>query len=171
MVRESDTDLARLQAVLDRSLDGAGDHLRSIFGEHALTAEALVAELDGIFEMHLATVTTAGAPLVAPVDGILFRGKVWFGLPQGAVRARLVRRDPRVSASYARGTFAFIMHGVAREVDESSESWGEYETLLRDLYVAQYGPDWISWYKDLRIQSRGLAFTGYIEPRVIFAKV
>ena len=169
-VRENRNDLSELQALMDRSLSTAGTHLRSIFGsEHPLTAEALVAALDGIFEMHLAMVTTDGAPLVAPTDGIFLRGKVWFGLLPHAVRTRLVRRDPRVSASHSRGSFAFIVHGSAHEVDESHPAWPDYEALLRELYVAEYGPGWLEWFEQLK-QDRGSGFTGYIEPRVMFAK-
>jgi hypothetical protein len=169
-VRERDGDLKDLQALLERSLEAAGDHLRSIFGgEHQLTAEQLVAALDGIFEMHLAVVTTGGSPLVAPTDGIFLRGKVWFGLLPHAVRTRLVRRNPRVSASYSRDSFAFIVHGSAYEVDESNPAWPDYEALLRQLYVAQYGTAWLEWFEQLR-QDRGSGYTGYIEPRVMFAK-
>jgi hypothetical protein len=169
-VRESDGDLSELQALLDRSLNAAGDHLRSIFGdEHQLTAEQVVAALDGIFEMHLAVVTLDGAPLVAPTDGLFLRGKVWFGLLPHAVRTRLVRRNPRVSASHSRGEFAFIVHGTAHEVDESNPAWPDYEALLRELYVAEYGPGFLEWFERLR-QDRGSGFTGYIEPRVLFAK-
>jgi len=170
-MRESKTDLTLLQRLLDLSLDSDGTHLRSIFDDNnRLSAEALVAALDGIFEMHLAVVTSTGAPLVAPIDGVLFQGKIWFGLPAGAVRARLLRHDPRVSASYTRGSFAFIVHGKAQEADEASDSWDEYERLLRELYVAQYGPGWTEWHEHLRQQPRSSSFTGCIEPRAMFAK-
>jgi hypothetical protein len=170
-MRESDEDLTRLQGLMDRSLAAAGRHLRTIFAdEQLLTAEELVATLDQIFEMHLAVVTSAGAPLVAPTDGIFFRGKVWFGFPARAVRARLVRRDPRVSASFSRKSFAFIVHGTAEEVDDADPAWPEYEALMRELYVATYGAGWIGWYERLREEPRGLGFAGHIEPRVMFAK-
>jgi hypothetical protein len=169
-VRESDSDLSELQALLDRSLKTAGIHLRSIFGgEQQLTAEQVVAALDGIFEMHLAMVTPSGAPLVAPTDGIFLQGKVWFGLLPHAVRTRLVRRDPRVSASHSQGSFAVIVHGSAHEVDELNPAWPGYEALLRELYVDVYGPGWLEWFEQLR-RDRGSGFTGYIEPRVMFAK-
>jgi hypothetical protein len=170
-MRENETDLTQLQRLLDRSLGAAGPHLRSIFDDsNRLAAEELVATLDDIFEMHLAVVASTGAPLVAPTDGIFFRGRIWFGLPADAVRARLVRHDPRVSASYTRSSFAFIVHGKAQPADEASDAWKEYEGLLRDLYVAQYGPGWTEWYERLRQQPRGSSFSGYIEPRAMFAK-
>lgn len=102
-MRETDEDLERLQALLERSFDRSGEHLRSAFGqEHRLSAASLVDRLPGLFEMHFAVIAADGAPLVAPVDGFVLRGKICLGLPAPAVRARLVRRDPRVSASFKR---------------------------------------------------------------------
>ena len=170
-VRESASDLTQLQDLLDRSLGSAGSHLRSIFtDDRRLTASELIASLNGIFEMHLAAVTSTGAPLVAPADGIFFRGNVWFGLPARSVRAHLLRYNPRVSASFIRDSFAFIVHGEAKDADEASNTWNEYEALMRDLYVAQYGPGWLDWYEQLRQDGRATSFTGYIEPRLMFAK-
>src|SRR5439155_5368275 len=163
-MRETQADLDELQALLDRSHAGAGAHLRSIFNdEHRLSAEQVAGALDGIFEMHLATLTGDGAPLVAPVDGIFFKGKVWFGLPAESVRARLVPRDPRVSASYTRGSFAFIVHGRAHQAGIVEE----YDTLVRELYVAQYGPGCIKWLV-FRLRVVGSGYTGMIVPRAMF---
>lgn len=170
-MRESPTDLAELQRVLDDSHAAGGEHLRSIFDvEHRVTAAELVQALGGIFEMHLATVTAAGDPLVAPLDGILFQGKIWFGLPAGSVRSRVVRRDPRVSASYTNGSFAFIVHGTAREVESGTAPEAQYDLLVRELYVAVYGPGWIDWYERRRREDPAVGFTGWIEPRRMFAK-
>lgn len=171
-MRESSTDLRELRDVLRRSYRSAGAHLRSIFDEqHRVSADELVRALDRIFEMHLATVAGNGSPLVAPIDGVLFKGRICFGLPAASVRARLVRRDPRVSASYTNGpSFAFVVHGNAHELDSASEEFGEYESLIRELYVARYGPGWIDWYDQQHDGIGGAGFTGYIVPRLLFAK-
>jgi hypothetical protein len=169
-MRESESNLQVLQALLDRSYAGAGAHLRSIFDEeHRLTARELADALDGIFEMHLATLAGDGAPLVAPIDGIFCQGKIWFGLPSDSLRARLLRRDARVSASYTRGSFAFIAHGTAREADMETPEAAEFRALAEELYVAQYGPAWVKW-AEHRERTHGPGFTGWIEPRVLFAK-
>lgn len=170
-MRETAGELSDLQQLLDRSSERGGGHLRSIFDEgHRVSARELADRLVGIFEMHLATVTSDGAPLVAPIDGILLRGKVWIGLPAGSVRARLVREEPRVSASYIEGTFAFILHGVAIEASDHPHL-GQYDSLVRELYVAEYGPRWIDWYERRKREPPSSAgFTGLIEPRVMFAK-
>jgi hypothetical protein len=170
-MQEVGTDLEELQAVLDRSVEAGGAHLLSIFDRpHRVTAEELVAELDDIVEMHLAVVTADGTPLVAPVDGILYRGRLWFGLPPASVRARLVRRDPRVSVSFARGSFAVIAHGTAQEVDEQHPFRNGYDRLVDDLYTARYGPAWRDWRDAQRRAQKADGFIGYLEPRVLFAK-
>ena len=171
-MHETPEDLARLQELLDRSFAAAGDHLAGIFEpKQRLTAEALTERLTGIFEMHLAVTTSDGAPLVAPIDAQLFRGEVWFGLPPQSVRAPLVKRDPRVSASYTDGSFALIVHGVARPVEPGSAKEESYTAFVRDCYVAQYGPQWIQWHEALQARTApGEDFTGWIEPRRLFAK-
>lgn len=171
-MRETEADLAALQRVLDESFASAGPHLRSIFDEeHRVDAVGLVAALDGIFEMHLATLARDGSPLVAPIDGVFFKGKVWFGLPGPSVRARLVRRDPRVSASYVRDALAFIVHGRAEPVAKGTPLEEEFEATVTELYVAQYGPGFLEWRERQQQQPQASAgFGGYIEPRVFFAK-
>lgn len=89
----------------------------------------------------------------------------------GAVRARLVRQDPRISASYTSGTSAFIVHGTAIEVTGSDDRSHGYESLMRELYVAQYGPGWIDWHEQQQMAARaGDGFQGFIEPRAFFVK-
>lgn len=170
-MRETSEDFDRLQAQLDASRHSAGAHLRRAFGEAATTAIEVVRALDGIFEMHVAVVTAAGAPLVAPVDGILFHGELWFSLPGAAVRSALLRADPRVSASYTKGSTAFIVHGEARELDVHLPVNAEWDELVTELYVAQYGSVWIEW-RDARRRNEPVdtGFTGWIEPRRFFAK-
>ena len=168
-MRERDDDLAALDALLDRSYERGGSHLRSVFGPgERLRARALVAALDGIFEMHLAVLSGSGAPLVAPVDGIFFRGRIWFGLPAASLRARLVRRDRRVSASYNDPPLAVIAHGEAHEVGPADPELTEYRSLMTELYVRRYGEPWLEWFAAMQAGDPG--FTGYVEPRVLFAK-
>jgi hypothetical protein len=171
-MRETDADLAELQQVLDRSFAGAGSHLRSIFDEaHRLEARGIADALPGIFEMHLATLAGDGSPLVAPIDGIFFRGKVWFGLPGPSLRARLVKRDRRVSASYNASGLALIVHGTAEPAPKGTTLAAEFDEAVTELYVAQYGPGFIEW-RDKQQQAAGPdeGFNGYIEPRVLFAR-
>lgn len=169
-MRETAEDLLRLQATLDDSRHHAGAHLREAFGESAATADEVAGTLTGVFEMHLAVVTGSGAPLVAPVDGVLLHGRICFGLPASSVRARLVRADARVSASYNHGSTAFIAHGVARELVEGSAEAAELEDLIKEVYVDIYGEGWLEWFDAHRSESRG-GFNGWIEPRRLFVKL
>lgn len=120
--------------------------------------------------MHLAATTLDGAPLSAPIDGVFFKGRVCFGLPGGSVRARLVRRDSRVSASYTQGSFAFIEHGTAEEVPATTAIGAQLNEFIRDLNVARYGKGWIAFHDKRVREQREPDFTGSIEPRCMFAK-
>ena len=168
-MHETEADLVELQRVLDESFDRAGAHLRTAFAqERQPSAADLVRSLPGIFEMHLAVVTGDGAPLVAPIDGLFYRGHVWVGIPEPSVRARLLRRDPRLSASYANGDTAFIVHG--RLGTATAEEQEGFDGFARACYVAQYG-DWFDAYLDERLRTQGPGVTGPIRPRRLFAKV
>lgn len=167
-MRESESDLTALQELLDASYRKAGSHLRSIFEERLVpSAQEFVELLDGIFEMHLAVVRKDGSPIVAPVDGIFFKGRIWFGFPAKAYRGELIRRDPRVSASYTRDSFAFIVHGTSREVTESDPIFAEYEDCIRALYVEAHGPKWEEWYAATKSDED---YNGWIEPTHFFVK-
>lgn len=167
-MHESERELVELDELLTRSAASSGEHLRTAFDqERRLDAAALSAALQGIFEMHLAVLSGSGAPLVAPVDGIFFRGRVWFGLPARSLRAKLVRWDARVSASFNDPPRAFIVHGTAVEAPESASETREFGDLVRRLYGDLYGPAWLDWFEGL---DHSGSFTGHIEPRVMFAK-
>ncbi len=169
-VHESDDDLAALQAVLDSSASRSGDHLLSAFArDRWISARELAGELSGIFELHLAALSGNGAPLVAPVDAIFFKGRVWVGLPGASLRSKLLRRDPRVSVSFARGDLALIVHGTFQGVSRSEAEAAGYSELVRDLYIDLYGDGFGDWL-DQKQQIPNSDLTGFVEPRVMFAK-
>jgi hypothetical protein len=138
-VHETDDDLARLQALLDRSFATAGRHLRDIWrDDRRLTAPQLVAELPGVQILDLATVTAAGEPRVAPVDGLFFRGHLWFGSAPDSVRVRHLRRRPACSAAHTRGeSFALVAHGHAVEAEQGTPERAAFVDYLREVY-----PSW-----------------------------
>jgi len=163
-VHESASDLAALDDVLARSAAGAGAHLRAAFDSAAwLSASELCEALPGIVEVHLAVLAGDGAPLVAPVDGIWFRGGLWIGLPAASLRARLVVRDPRVSVSFVSDAVSFILHGAFVVAADDA-----FAAHARSLYVAQYG-EWFGEVFD-RQTAVGAGVGGVVEPRVMFAK-
>lgn len=164
-MHETAEDLRQLQQLLDRSYAHAGEHLRSVFTpERRMSAEQLVQHLRGIFVLNVATVSAHCEPLVAPVDGLFYRGRLLFGFPAGAVRADHVRARPQVSAVYQRDeAYCVIAHGHAREVDLSAPDEREY----RDFFREAYGPEWDLW-RDRHRDRRG-EFNGWIEARRLFA--
>src|SRR5579863_10153236 len=104
MVHETAHDMVALQDLLDRSMAGAGPHLRDIITEERrVGATELCERLQGMRLLVLATVTADGRPLVSPVDGIFYRGAFHFSTGPDAVRLRHIRRRPDVSATHLPG--------------------------------------------------------------------
>ena len=84
-MHETSEDLATLAHVLDVACESAGTHLRSIFTEERrIGASDLVRVLRGVCILDLATVSSRGEPIVAPVDRLFFRGRFWFGSAQNS---------------------------------------------------------------------------------------
>ena len=142
-MHETEADLRALQQLLDRSHAGAGQHLRSIFAdEWRIPAAELPGLLAGVQLLSLATVTAAAEPRVAPVDGLFFRGRFWFGSSHESVRFRHIRARPSVSATVTRGEeLAVVVHGTAHEADTSAP---EVEPFRRYL-LETYGESWNEW--------------------------
>ncbi|MBP2329390.1 hypothetical protein JOF56_009775 [Kibdelosporangium banguiense] len=142
-MHETPEDLRRTQALIDDSHGRAGAHLRSIMSDPSrISAEELSGLLTGVQVLNVATVTAAGQPRVAPVDGLFYRGQFWFGSSHDSVRFRHLRRRPAISATHTRGeALAVIVHGTAHEVDLGSAAGGPF----RDYCLEVYGQDWYSW--------------------------
>jgi uncharacterized pyridoxamine 5'-phosphate oxidase family protein len=142
-VHETAQDLDRLQALLDRSYAGAGEHLRSISTpDRLVSAVALAEHLTGVRLLALATVTADGRPLVGPVDGLFYRGEFWFGSGENSVRFRHLRARPAVSATHIDGEqFAVTVHGTAYEVDLASPEASGFAQYC----VEVYGAAWLDW--------------------------
>src|SRR3954470_3483250 len=139
-MHEAPADLEALQALLDRSYDAAGPHLRAIITpERRLTAEQVAERLTGMRLLALATVTADGRPIVGPVDGIFYRGAFHFGSSPDSVRLRHIRTRPQVSATHLPGEeLAVTVHGRAAPIDVG----GGFRQALLDIYVPRYGPGW-----------------------------
>lgn len=116
MVHEKPTDIEWLQALLDRSYESAGDHLRSITTPARRIAAVELSEmLQGVQIIDLATVTADGRPRVGPVDGLFFRAHFYFSSGKSSVRYRHLTIRPSVSAAHTRGEqISIVVHGRAR---------------------------------------------------------
>ena len=138
-MHETPDDLAALQALLNRSHENAGKHLKRIItAERRLTAEQVCERLTGMCLLSLATSTADGRPIVGPVDGVFFRGEFHFGSAPDSVRFRHIDERPHVSATYLPGEeLAVTVHGRAVPIDILNES-----AELQQAYREVYGPDW-----------------------------
>src|SRR5437868_15284789 len=98
-MRETESDLAELSTLLERSIAGAGPFLRRSFEmpEHSLTAGQLVRYLDGLRTVAFATVTANGEPRVAPIGALFYRGRFYIPTTMEAARTRHIRQRPGAS--------------------------------------------------------------------------
>jgi nitroimidazol reductase NimA-like FMN-containing flavoprotein (pyridoxamine 5'-phosphate oxidase superfamily) len=149
-LHETADDMRELQALLDRSYERAGAHLRRITTpERRVRAEQLVEELRGMCLLALATVTKDGRPIVGPVDGIFHRGAFHFGAAPDSMRARHIRERPHVSATHVpREEFSVTVHGIAAPVDVRDGSPESFRQALLEVYVPRYGADWETTFLD-----------------------
>ncbi len=146
-MRETREDLQTLQDLLDRSYGAAGAHMRSIITpDRRLSADEVVARLEGMRLLALATVTADGRPIVGPVDGIFYRGRFHFGSSPESVRFRHLRNRPHVSATHLPAEeLAVTVHGRAVPIDLNDEANAGFRQALLDVYIPRYGPEWESF--------------------------
>jgi hypothetical protein len=146
-MRETDADLQRLQAALDRSVEKASPFLRRSFEmpERSLSAAELATRLDGLLVVSLATVTAKGEPRVAPIDAVFLRGRFYVPTVAQAARARHLARRPGVSVTYYEGrSMAVIVHGQAGMVTPGEEPFDEIE----EIRLAEGGESLLGWSGD-----------------------
>lgn len=150
VMHETPEDLAALQALLDRSHERAGTHLKRIItAERRLTAAQVAERLQGMCLLALATSTADGRPIAGPVDGIFFRGAFHFGSAPDSVRFRHIRARPHVSATHLPGEeLAVTVHGRATPVDVRPESGSAFRQTVIDIYVPRYGEGWVDEFLD-----------------------
>jgi Pyridoxamine 5'-phosphate oxidase len=131
-VRETPADLERLQALIDRGIEGAGAFLRSSFQmpEHSLSAEQLAAHLQGSLTIALATTTARGEPRVAPIGALFVRGAFCVPSIAQAARARHLAQRPAASLTYFEGNdLAVIAHGRMTVVSDGDPAFDELDEL------------------------------------------
>jgi general stress protein 26 len=161
---ETPEELDNLQQVLDRSMAGAGEHLRGIItGERRLSAAGLAGRLQGMRLLTVATVTADGRPLAGPVDGYFLHGTFWFSSARNSVRMRHLAARPAVSATHLPGEeLAVTVHGRAELLDLRDPAAAELRQAMLDWYVPRQGPEFESWLDALD------AVAARIEPAKMF---
>lgn len=146
-MHETSSELEELQELLDRSIRGAGVHLRSIITpEHRLSAPALCARLRGMRLLVVATVTGDGRPLAGPVDGYFIHGAWYFGSARDSVRIGHLARQPAVSATHVAGEdLAVSVHGRAELFDVAGPDHPELREAMLAHYLPLQGPAFGEW--------------------------
>lgn len=134
-MRETEDDVAWLQSVLDSSIERAGAYLRSSFRmpDHSMRAGQVIALLDGILEVALASVTAKGEPRVSPTGALFWRGRFYVPTLAAAARVKQLRRAPATSLTYYQGVdIAVIVHGRAAFIEPADEDFAELYELQQE---------------------------------------
>jgi Pyridoxamine 5'-phosphate oxidase len=131
-MRESPGDLEQLQALIDRSIAGAGPFLRNAFEmpERSLSAEQLVDRLQGSLTVALATTTARGEPRVAPIGALFVRAAFHVPTVAQAARTRHLAARPAASLTYFEGTeLAVVAHGRMAIIGASEPEFAELDAV------------------------------------------
>jgi hypothetical protein len=129
-MRESPADLERLQALIERSIEGAGPFLRNSFEmpDRSLSAEQLVDRLQGSLTIALATTTARGEPRVAPINALFVRAAFHVPTVAQAARTRHLVARPAASLTYFEGThLAVVAHGHVAIIDTTDPAFAELD--------------------------------------------
>jgi hypothetical protein len=147
-VHETEAELDELDALLDRSLSAATDHLRSIIqpGERTLTARQLVGVISGMCVLTLATVTARGEPRVSAVDGHFLHGCWIFGTDRSSAKARHLQQRPAASVAHLRGEeLGVFTHGTAELLNPADgPADPDFSSVLGHL-TDSYGVSPLDW--------------------------
>lgn len=152
---ETPSEITQLQLLLNESYARAGRHLISIHTARVrMTAELLVARLQGMHVFVLATTTGKGEPRTGPVDCFLYRGQVRFGTAVGSYRARDLARRPAISATHVGGEGLVVtVHGSAEPLD-LTDSDSDFAGFLRTHYGDEHYERYLSQSPYYRIAPR-----------------
>lgn len=143
-LKESPEDIERMQRVLDESYANAGSHLRGIATpERLLSAQDVIRLMgDAQRQFAMATVTAAGEPRVAPIDGFLLKGRFYVYTDEASVRARHLRKRPGISIALIHGDdYAVYAHGTAELINRHHPRFSELDTEIRRIYESSIS-DW-----------------------------
>lgn len=147
-MHETAADLDALDVLLDRSLAGATEHLRSIIrpGERTLDARQLVQVLTGMCVLALSTVTAHCEPRVSAVDGHFLTGCWVFSTSRSAAKARHLERRPAASAAHLRGEeLGVFTHGTAEVLNPLTGPADPHWDSIHEYLTNHYGSDPLSW--------------------------
>ncbi|WP_350277574.1 pyridoxamine 5'-phosphate oxidase family protein [Kribbella sp. HUAS MG21] len=146
-MKETEAEVAELQALMDAVYPRSTEHLRSIItGQQQLSAAALVRILTGMRVLTVATVTATGEPRISAVDGHLLHARWVFTTAGSAAKARHLRARPAASVAYVDGErIGVFTHGTVEFLTPRHPDFAETEEYL----VGHYGSSPSSWGPDI----------------------
>jgi hypothetical protein len=147
-VYETKAELDALDSLLDRSLSGSTQHLKSIIrpGERTLTADQLTQVLTGMCVLALSTVTANGEPRVSAVDGHFLHGCWVFSTDRSAAKARHLEWRPAASAAHLRGEeLGVFTHGTAEILYPSAGPADPQWDGILEYLTSHYGGSPLAW--------------------------
>lgn len=133
---ETIEEIGHLQTLLDRSIEQAGEFLRSSFEmpAHSLSARQIMHLWQGLQTIAFATATKKGDPLVAPIGALLLHGHFYIPTVAAAVRTRHVMQRPAISFTFYQGNdMAVIVHGEATVIRPDDADFAALETFQREM--------------------------------------
>lgn len=135
-MQETPEQIQALQALIDRSFAGAGDHLQSIITpDKRLSARQVVTMLQGTKHVAFATVSSRGEPYVSPLDGLFLWGRFYASTDGSSVRARHLKRNKAVSLTHFNGDqYAITVHGDATVLEKGDAEAGAIDEVWQQLY-------------------------------------
>ncbi len=136
-MRETEAEIEALQALIDRSNERVGAHMREIIhpGKYTLSARQVIRLLDGMRTIAVAAPAPNGDPLVGPMDGWFLHGRFFFSSAGDAARIRGLRRRPVASVVYyEREDFAITGHGRAELMFAGHPEVAEIDGIFREHY-------------------------------------
>jgi uncharacterized pyridoxamine 5'-phosphate oxidase family protein len=143
-VRETDDEIAALQAVIDKSFERmSSPQMRGIFKpERRLNARQLARYLDGVKHVTLATVTVKRQPRAVPLDGLFVHGRFYVSTSANSYSAKHLRRNAAVSLTHVvADEIGVIIHGSAALLRRGDQDVEEIHALACEIY----GSDPFSW--------------------------
>jgi hypothetical protein len=112
-----------------------------------MSALQLVACLQGMCLLVLATVGADGRPVGGPIDGVFHCGAFCFGTDPRAVRWRQILRNPAVSATHLPSEdWAVRVHGRAAPVVVGPTDPEGLRGTLLEVYLPRYGSGWADFF-------------------------
>jgi hypothetical protein len=160
-MKETEEELAALQALLDRSHAGASGHLRSIIDDdRTLRAREIAGLMTGMRVLSFATVTALGEPRVSALDGHFLHGHWTMSTLRSSPKGRQMTHRPAVSAACIEGEeVAVFAHGQAVVLE------GEELAEVDAHWTAHYGSSPMSWGDVVMARLEAAWMVGYVSNR------